>query len=62
VGDYECNPLRELGALHVFLKDMEVRNGLRMALFLVTEEEELTRERLEDFSKGVFNLELHDPE
>jgi hypothetical protein len=38
---------------------VEVRNRLRRALFLVSDVE-LTRERVEEFSRGEFNVELYD--
>ncbi|AZF69104.1 IS110 family transposase [Saccharolobus solfataricus] len=55
--EYVNNPLKELVSLYLFMKDVQTKqeNRLRRALFLVSDEEKLSEERLEKFSKGDFS-------
>nr|WP_229572585.1 IS110 family transposase [Saccharolobus caldissimus] len=57
--EYEYNPLRELVTLYLFLKDIEVKykNRLKRALFLVSDNDKLNKERLEKLAKGDFTQE-----
>ncbi len=60
--EYVHNPLRESVSLYLFLKDVEVkfRNRLRRALFLVSDDDGVSQERLERFSRGDFSeLQLY---
>ncbi|AAK42832.1 Second ORF in transposon ISC1229 [Saccharolobus solfataricus P2] len=55
--EYVNNPLKELVSLYLFMNDVQTKqeNRLRRALFLVSDEEKLSEERLEKFSKGDFS-------
>ncbi len=55
--EYDYNPLRELVTL--FLKDIEVkyRNRLKRALFLVSDNDKISKDRLERLAKGDFTQE-----
>ncbi|ACP54833.1 IS110 family RNA-guided transposase [Saccharolobus islandicus] len=57
--EYEYNPLRELVTLYLFLKDIEVKykNRLKRALFLVSDNDKLNKDRLERLAKGDFTQE-----
>ncbi|WP_016732456.1 IS110 family RNA-guided transposase [Saccharolobus islandicus] len=57
--EYEYNSLRELVTLYLFLKDIEVKykNRLKRALFLVSDNDKLNKERLERLAKGDFTQE-----
>ncbi|ADX82095.1 IS110 family RNA-guided transposase [Saccharolobus islandicus] len=57
--EYEYNPLRELVTLYLFLKDIEVKykNRLKRALFLVSDNDKISKERLEKLAKGDFTQE-----
>ncbi|AWR95270.1 IS110 family transposase [Acidianus brierleyi] len=62
--EYNYNPLKELVTLYVFLKDLEVKykNRVKRALFLVSDEEKISKEMLEEFSKGNFKIQLYNLE
>ncbi len=57
--EYEYNPLRELVTLYLFLKDIEVKykNRLKRALFLVSDNDRISKDRLERLAKGDFTQE-----
>ncbi|QXJ30997.1 IS110 family RNA-guided transposase [Saccharolobus shibatae] len=57
--EYEYNPLRELVTLYLFLKDIEVKykNRLERALFLVSDNDKISKERLEKLAMGDFTQE-----
>ncbi|BDB99215.1 hypothetical protein SACC_22320 [Saccharolobus caldissimus] len=57
--EYEYNPLREMVTLYLFLKDIEVKykNRLKRALFLVSDNDKINKERLEKLAKGDFTQE-----
>jgi len=57
--EYEYNVLRELVTLYLFLKDMEVKqkNRLKRALFLVSDNDKINKERLERLASGDFAQE-----
>ncbi|ADX83917.1 IS110 family transposase [Sulfolobus islandicus] len=57
--EYEYNPLRELVTLYLFLKDIEVKykNRLKRALFLVSDNDKINKDRLERLAKGDFTQE-----
>ncbi|BFI74641.1 IS110 family transposase [Sulfurisphaera ohwakuensis] len=57
--EYEYNPLRELVTLYFFLKDIEVKyeNRLKRALFLVSDNDKINKERLEKLANGDFTQE-----
>lgn len=48
--------MRELVTLYLFLKDIEVkyRNRLKRALFLVSDNDKINKNRLEKLAKGDF--------
>ena len=56
---YEYNPLREMVTLYLFLKDIEVKykNRLKRALFLVSDNDKINKDRLERLAKGDFTQE-----
>ncbi|QGA53336.1 IS110 family transposase [Sulfolobus sp. E5-1-F] len=55
--EYTHNPLKELVSLYLFMKDIQIKqeNRLKRTLFLVTDDEKISEERLEKFSKGDFS-------
>ena len=57
--EYEYNPLRELVTLYLFLKDIEVKykDRLERALFLVSDNDKISKERLEKLAMGDFTQE-----
>ena len=57
--EYEYNPLRELVTLYLFLKDIEVKykNRLKRTLFLVSDNDKISKERLEKLANGDFAQE-----
>ena len=57
--EYEYNPLREMVTLYLFLKDIEVKykNRLERTLFLVSDNNKISKERLEKLAKGDFTQE-----
>ena len=57
--EYDYNPLRELVTLYLFLKDIETKykNRLKRALFLVSDNDKVTKDRLEKLAKGDFTQE-----
>ncbi|QIW23545.1 IS110 family transposase [Sulfolobus sp. S-194] len=57
--EYEYNPLRELVTLYLFLKDIETKykNRLKRALFLVSDNDKISKERLEKLAMGDFTQE-----
>ena len=57
--EYDYNPLRELVILYLFLKDIETKykNRLKRALFLVSDNDKISKERLEKLAKGDFTRE-----
>jgi transposase len=57
--EYDYNPLRELVTLYLFLKDIEVKykNRLKRALFLVSDNDKVSKDRLEKLAKGDFTQE-----
>ncbi|ACP36617.1 transposase IS116/IS110/IS902 family protein [Sulfolobus islandicus L.S.2.15] len=58
--EYEYNVLRELVTLYLFLKDMEVKqkNRLKRALFLVSDNDKMNKERLKRLASGDFAQEV----
>jgi len=57
--EYDYNPLREMVTLYLFLKDIEVKykNRLKRALFLVSDNDKINKDRLERLAKGDFTQE-----
>ena len=57
--EYDYNPLKELVTLYLFLKDIEVKykNRLKRALFLVSDNDKVSKDRLERLAKGDFTQE-----
>ena len=57
--EYDYNPLRELVILYLFLKDIETKykNRLKRALFLVSDNDKINKDRLERLAKGDFTQE-----
>ncbi|QXJ28703.1 Transposase [Saccharolobus shibatae B12] len=57
--EYDYNPLREIVTLYLFFKDMEVKyeNRLKRALFLISDDDKVNKERLERLAKGDFKQE-----
>ena len=57
--EYDYNPLKELVTLYLFLKDIEVKykNRLKRALFLVSDNDKVSKDRLEKLAKGDFTQE-----
>ena len=52
--EYDYNPLRELVTLYLFLKDIETKykNRLKRALFLVSDNDKVSKDRLEKLARG----------
>jgi len=57
--EYDYNPLKEMTTLYLFLKDIEVKykNRLKRALFLVSDNDKVNKDRLERLAKGDFTRE-----
>jgi len=57
--EYDYNPLKEMTTLYLFLKDIEVKykNRLKRALFLVSDNDKVNKDRLEKLAKGDFTRE-----
>ncbi|ACP34644.1 transposase IS116/IS110/IS902 family protein [Sulfolobus islandicus L.S.2.15] len=57
--EYDYNPLKELVTLYLFLKDIETKykNRLKRALFLVSDNDKVNKDRLERLAKGDFTRE-----
>jgi len=57
--EYDYNPLKELVTLYLFLKDIETKykNRLKRALFLVSDNDKVSKDRLEKLAKGDFTQE-----
>ncbi|ACP34738.1 transposase IS116/IS110/IS902 family protein [Sulfolobus islandicus L.S.2.15] len=57
--EYDYNPLKELVTLYLFLKDIETKykNRLKRALFLVSDNDKVSKNRLEKLAKGDFTQE-----
>jgi len=57
--EYDYNPLKELVTLYLFLKDIETKykNRLKRALFLVSDNDKVSKDRLEKLAKGDFTRE-----
>jgi transposase len=57
--EYDYNPLKELVTLYLFLKDIETKykNRLKRALFLVSDNDKVSKDRLERLAKGDFTRE-----
>ncbi|MFP3260698.1 MAG: IS110 family transposase [Sulfolobus sp.] len=57
--EYDYNPLKELVTLYLFLKDIETKykNRLKRALFLVSDDDKVSKDRLEKLAKGDFTQE-----
>ena len=54
--EYDYNPLKELVTLYLFLKDIETKykNRLKRALFLVSDNDKVSKDRLEKLAKGGY--------
>ena len=57
--EYDYNPLKEMTTLYLFLKDIETKykNRLKRALFLVSDNDKVSKDRLEKLAKGDFTQE-----
>jgi len=57
--EYDYTPLKEMTTLYPFLKDIEVKykNRLKRALFLVSDNDKVNKDRLERLAKGDFTRE-----
>ena len=57
--EYDYNHLKEMTTLYLFLKDIEVKykNRLKRALFLVSDNDKVNKDRLERLAKGDFTRE-----
>ena len=55
--EYDYNPLKEMTTLYLFLIETKYKNRLKRALFLVSDNDKVNKDRLERLAKGDFKRE-----